>query len=105
MARWIEDWFGSTYYSMLYKHRNNNEASLFLNNLISFLKIPGGSSFLDCGCGKGRHSLYLAEKGYEVTGMDISEQNIQEAKRFEKANLSFYVHDMRNLPFYQFWIF
>src|ERR1035437_8542424 len=97
MTQWIEDWFGSEYYSLLYKHRDCGEAKLFLDNLISLLKIPSGSSILDCGCGKGRHSIYLNEKGFEVTGIDISEKSILEAKKSEKKNLAFYVHDMRNL--------
>lgn len=97
MTKWIEDWFGSEYYSLLYKHRDCDEAKLFLDNLFAFLKIPSGSSVLDCGCGKGRHSIYLNKKGFEVTGIDISERSIAEAKRSEKENLTFYVHDMRNL--------
>jgi SAM-dependent methyltransferase len=97
MTKWTEDWFGSEYYSLLYQHRDCDEAKLFLDNLIALLKIPSGSSILDCGCGKGRHSIYLNEKGFEVTGIDISENSILEAKKYEKENLAFYVHDMRNL--------
>lgn len=111
MTRWIEDWFGSDYYCMLYKHRGLDEAKLFLDNLVSLLHLPVQSKILDCGCGKGRHSIYLAEKGFEVTGIDISEKNIAAAsltkikstveagqiKKQEKKNLNFYTHDMRNL--------
>ena len=32
---------------------------------------------LDVGCGAGSHSLYLQEKGFEVTSIDISENAIQ----------------------------
>ncbi|TAL60445.1 MAG: class I SAM-dependent methyltransferase, partial [Bacteroidetes bacterium] len=97
MTQWIEDWFGSEYYSLLYKHRDFNEARLFLDNLISFLKITSESRILDCGCGKGRHSIYLSEKGFEVTGLDISEKNIIESKKTEKSNLVFFTHDLCNL--------
>src|SRR4051812_40712138 len=97
MTKWIEDWFGSSYYCLLYKHRGDDEAKLFLDNLIKFLKIQSGSVILDCGCGKGRHSFYLNEKGFEVTGLDISEANILESKKREKNNLVFFTHDMRNL--------
>jgi len=61
----------SEYYRMLYRHRGEEEARLFINNIISLLKLPPGSTILDCGCGRGRHSIYLAEKGLEVTGIDI----------------------------------
>ncbi|MFI5164014.1 MAG: class I SAM-dependent methyltransferase [Bacteroidia bacterium] len=97
MTRWIEDWFGSEYYPLLYKHRDCDEAKLFLDNLMTFLKIVPPGSILDCGCGKGRHSIYLSEKGFKITGIDLSEKNILEAKKSEKENLAFYVHDMRNL--------
>jgi SAM-dependent methyltransferase len=53
---------------------------------------------LDVACGKGRHSLQLASKGFDVTGIDLSEDSIQEALKYESENLHFYRHDMR-LPF------
>jgi len=31
---------------------------------------------LDVACGRGRNSLYLAEKGFTVTGVDISDQGL-----------------------------
>ena len=80
-TRWIEDWFGSDYYSLLYQHRDEEEAGRFLNNLIMLLKIPSGSQILDCGCGRGRHAVYLGKKGFEVTGLDISEKSILSAKK------------------------
>jgi SAM-dependent methyltransferase len=97
MTAWIEDWFGSKYYSMLYKHRDCNEAKLLIDNIIKLLNIPPNSRIMDCGCGKGRHSFYLNEKGFDVTGLDISEPNIMESKKKEKNNLAFFTHDMRNL--------
>lgn len=97
MTAWIEDWFGSEYYSLLYKHRDCREAHLLLDNLIRLLKPQAKNRILDCGCGKGRHSVYLSEKGFKVTGLDISEHNILESKKNENENLEFFVHDMRNL--------
>lgn len=97
MTNWIEEWFGSEYYSILYKHRDNEEAKLLIDNLISYLKISPESRVLDCGCGRGRHSIYLSEKGFEVTGIDLSEKNIESVKKTETKNLTFYTHDIRNL--------
>jgi SAM-dependent methyltransferase len=51
-------------------------------------------AFLDLACGKGRHSIYLNQLGYKVTGIDLSEQSIAHAKQFENNTLSFEVHDM-----------
>jgi SAM-dependent methyltransferase len=36
---------------------------------------------LDLACGKGRHSLYLAERGFEVIAMDISPVALAEGRR------------------------
>lgn len=36
---------------------------------------------LDVGCGEGFYSIYLAKKGFEVTGIDLSENAIKLAKQ------------------------
>ncbi|MCX6723403.1 MAG: class I SAM-dependent methyltransferase [Candidatus Staskawiczbacteria bacterium] len=40
---------------------------------------------LDLGCGTGRHSVYLAKKGFEVYGIDIAEEGIRQAKQWLKS--------------------
>lgn len=95
---WFIDWFDSPYYHILYKHHDEQEARRFIDLLEAALPIPRGAEILDLGCGKGRFARYLAEKGFHVTGIDISEANIAFARQFENAHLSFYKHDMRR-PF------
>ena len=97
-AQWFENWFDSPYYHILYQHRNFDEAELFIDNLIQLLHPAAHSQFLDLACGKGRHSIYLNKKGYTVTGIDLSQESINCASRFENKTLEFYVHDMRK-PF------
>ena len=97
---WYKDWFNSEYYHKLYFDRDEKEAQRFIERLIGHLQPPPGSRLLDVACGKGRHSRYLADKGFDVTGIDISPDSIHHAKQYEKDNLSFYVHDMRLL----FWV-
>jgi len=41
---------------------------------------------LDLGCGSGRHLVYLAKKGFEMYGIDISERGIKIAKQWLKEN-------------------
>jgi SAM-dependent methyltransferase len=98
MQSWFRDWFNSPYYYQLYADRDEREASEFVSRLIEHLKPPPDSRMLDVACGKGRHSLELAEMGFDVTGIDLSEYSIGEAKKHETANLQFFQHDMR-LPF------
>ena len=96
---WYKDWFNSEYYHKLYFERDESEAEAFMDRLISYLKPLPGSRMLDVACGKGRHSKFLAAKGFNVTGIDISIDSINFARQGEKENLSFFVHDMR-LPFW-----
>jgi SAM-dependent methyltransferase len=96
---WFKDWFNSPYYYLLYFKRDKKEAADFINKLIEYLNPPPGSYMLDIACGKGRHSVQLASKGFDVTGIDLSEDSIEKAKQKETGNLHFYLHDMR-LPFW-----
>jgi SAM-dependent methyltransferase len=95
---WYRNWFNSPYYHQLYFQRDEQEAAAFIDRLLSKLHPPANSMMLDVACGRGRHSIHLASKGYSVTGIDISEDSIIEAKQFETDKLEFFVHDMR-LPF------
>jgi cyclopropane fatty-acyl-phospholipid synthase-like methyltransferase len=94
---WFESWFDSPYYHILYSNRDHEEAQEFIDHLLEELHLPGGSKILDLGCGKGRHSRHLHECGYNVTGVDLSEENIKYCKQYENDTLEFYVHDMRRL--------
>jgi SAM-dependent methyltransferase len=96
---WFRLWFSSPYYDILYHKRDKEEAARLIDRLVDFFKIPGHSFILDAACGKGRHSIALAEKGFDVTGIDLCLPAITEAKKYEQDNLHFYLHDMR-LPFY-----
>lgn len=96
---WFENWFGSPFYKILYQNRDENEARKFADELICYLQPPAGCRMLDIACGEGRFAIHLAEKGYDVTGIDISAASIDNAQRSEADNLHFYVQDMR-FPFY-----
>ena len=95
---WYKDWFNSPFYHKLYFERDDREAEAFISKLIDHLHPATGSYMLDVACGRGRHSRNLAEKGFRVTGIDISFDSIAFAKKHETENLEFYQHDMR-LPF------
>ena len=98
MAAWFESWFDSPYYHKLYFQRDEQEAAAFINRLINYLQPKPGSTMLDMACGKGRHAKQLADKGFDVTGLDLSLNSIIEAGKFQNDSLHFYQHDMR-LPF------
>ena len=91
---WYSSWFDTPFYHILYKDRDNKEASNFMDTLTSFLKLSKEAEILDLACGKGRHSKYLNELGFRVTGVDLSPKSIAFAKQFENSNLVFEEHDM-----------
>ena len=97
-AKWYENWFDSPYYHILYKNRDESEAEGFIDRLLDILSPAPEARILDLACGRGRYSRHLADKGYDVTGVDLSVQSITFARQFERDNLSFFTHDMR-LPF------
>lgn len=96
---WFENWFDSRFYPILYDKRDVEEASVFVKNLVDYLKIPANSKLVDIACGEGRFADQLASYGHQVIGLDLSEQRIIKAKELEQDNLQFYVHDMR-FPFH-----
>ena len=97
---WFSDWFNSPYYHILYKDRNFREAQIFMDNLTFYLNMEPDSKVLDLACGKGRHSIYLNQLGYDVLGVDISENSIAIANKNANEKLHFQIADMRE-PFEQ----
>ncbi|NEM96440.1 SAM-dependent methyltransferase [Pontibacter burrus] len=94
---WFSTWFDSPYYHILYQHRDDLEAQQFMDKLLTYLHPKPHEKILDMPCGKGRHAVYLNQKGYDVTGLDLSEQSIAHAKQFENERLHFAEHDMREV--------
>lgn len=94
---WFSTWFDTEYYHTLYKHRNDEEAELFISNLLEHLALPKDSKLLDLACGKGRHSITMNKLGYNVLGVDLSDNSISFAKQFENESLKFAVQDMREI--------
>lgn len=70
---------------------------MFIDALVKELGIPQGAKVMDLACGKGRHSKQLNALGLDVTGLDLSEESIVEAKLMENDTLHFDVHDMREV--------
>lgn len=71
-------------------------------NIVSFIEkhLAKGSNILDIGCGDGYGSFKLQQSGYDVTGMDISSEMINTAKkRLTTKAVSFLQGDVIDLPF------
>ena len=74
-----------------------SEEKLMQYQLVKFESYLKGKKILDAGCGSGRDSAYLTEDGYDVTGIDLSEEMIKIAKT--KSYAKFKIMDFRNISF------
>lgn len=94
---WFGEWFDSPYYHILYKNRDYEEAQAFINIATEYLKVSINDKIMDLACGKGRHSIYMNKKGFDVVGLDLSAQSIEFANQFKNERLHFHIHDMREV--------
>ena len=70
--------------------------------LIEKLELNGSEKILDLACGFGRHSLELARRGFDVTGVDITPAYIDYATELvkkENLNARFICSDIREVDF------
>lgn len=99
MKAWYEESFGEDYL-IIYKHRDVQGARREVRQLIEWLEIPKGSNVFDLCCGMGRHAMALADAGFNVTGLDLSEVLLAEAKERDHEGKIEWLHgDMRNVPY------
>jgi SAM-dependent methyltransferase len=98
---WFKEWFQSPYYDLLYQHRDEDEARLFIQHLFDILpsvNINGlqlnRPKILDLACGNGRHCISLSKYG-SVTGIDINSAQVEKAINRNLPDASFLVKDMR----------
>jgi len=72
----------ASFYDALYREKDYNAECDFLEEVFKKYSAPV-KSILDVGCGTGGHSLLLAKRGYDVSGVDLSPHMLSIAK--EKA--------------------
>ncbi len=101
MAKWYEELFEN--YAETYETEDFTKGTLgevdFIEKEINFDK---STNILDIGCGTGRHSIELAKRGYQVTGIDLSESMLERAKEKaeeSKVDVTFIKADARYLQF------
>lgn len=78
---------------------NSSEESYFLANR---WKEAGFHKILDFGCGLGRHSMFFAKKGFDVSAFDLSAEGIRHLQGWakeENININTEVADMFELPY------
>ncbi len=91
---WYRTWFGTPYYKLLYGHRDEDDAEVWVRCILRRTGVGPEADVLDMACGRGRHAYWFARAGCRVSGIDISEESIAEARR-DVPGAVFTVHDMR----------
>jgi ubiquinone/menaquinone biosynthesis C-methylase UbiE len=77
---WYENFFHGVALDLWRKAVPPEHAKAEADFLIQALHCDAGSHLLDVPCGNGRLSRELASRGYRVTGVDIAEEFIEEAR-------------------------
>lgn len=79
--QWFEDprfWVG--FKDMLFRPERRAAAAAEVDALVALLGIAPPGHVLDVPCGIGRHSAELARRGFKVTGVDLNEAYLAEAR-------------------------
>ena len=79
-SNWYETFFHGIPLDLWRKAVSPQQTTAEADFMIKTLGCEAGSRLLDVPCGNGRLSLQLAQRGYRVTGIDLSEEFIQEAR-------------------------
>ncbi len=98
--RWYQSFFDRRYLDFYPSLRSAPIASDDAAFVARVLELEPGASLLDLGCGTGRHSVALAQLGLRVTGLDLSEDLLAQARATEAASgiaVRWIQRDMREL--------
>jgi len=82
-------------YGHLWSRHTDDEVQFIVNNC----NLSNASTVLDLGCGKGRHAIALAKRGFGIVGIDYSDILIEKAETVASltnlTNIEFRQEDCR----------
>lgn len=101
-APWYVQYFDEEYLRFYTPFLTPERTEQEVAHIVELLRLPAGSTVLDLCCGHGRHSIPLAQRGYRVTGLDLSPVFLKRAQA-DASRAGVQVHwvrgDMRYIPF------
>jgi len=97
--------FGSDYsdlYDVLYSDKDYATECDIIEKLLQEYGQGRAGTLLDLGCGTGNHAFPLAQRGYHVTGVDRSEEMLDQLKKklallHDQKRLSLHCADIRSI--------
>lgn len=102
MTQWYRKFFDDLYLRVYQPLGAPEKVRREVDFIVKALNLTRGAKILDLCCGQGRHSLELARRGFQVTGVDLSEALLYAAKKRaeeEKLEVTFIQCDMRDIEF------
>jgi SAM-dependent methyltransferase len=98
---WYKDFFSSLWLKVQSQSKTEEQTRAEADFIEKVLQPAPGAALLDVPCGVGRHSVALAERGYCLTGVDLTLPFLHEARN-KAADLGLTItwehRDMRTLP-------
>ena len=101
-APWWQRIFADGSYLRLWSsHLTPERTEREVAGVLDLLQPTPGAAVLDLACGQGRIAVPLAQRGYRVTGLDLSEQLLGVAREAADAagvTVDWHRADMRDIP-------
>jgi 2-polyprenyl-3-methyl-5-hydroxy-6-metoxy-1,4-benzoquinol methylase len=98
---WYESFFSKYWLDLQRQRKTIEQTCTDVDFIQKLLQVNPHAKVLDVPCGNGTHSLELASRGYQVTGVDLSLsllENAQHEAIERKLKISWEGRDMRDLP-------
>jgi SAM-dependent methyltransferase len=99
MKNWLDDdSFWIELYSTMFNEKKFEEGRGHVEGVLSLVELAG-KRVLDLACGPGRHSIPLAERDFEVTGVDRTRYLLDKAEELaaaQQVEVEWVHKDMRN---------
>ena len=99
--KWWESFFSGLWLDVQREAKTDEQTRIEADFIQNVLQLAPQSKVLDVPCGEGRHSIELAVRGYQVTGVDITLPFLDEAQRKateQQLEIAWEHRDMRDLP-------
>jgi len=98
---WWETFFDDRYLRLFGPLASPEATQQQVEGILAYLGLDPGASILDLACGYGRIAIPLARRGFRVTGLDLSETLLGQARATAAeagVEVTWHQGDMRQIP-------
>ncbi|MBV9615080.1 MAG: methyltransferase domain-containing protein [Ktedonobacteraceae bacterium] len=99
---WYQEFAGADYLRIYSPFLPLERSAREVANIVKLLNLAPNNSILDLCCGHGRHTIPLAQQGYRMTGLDLSQFFLERAQieaETKGVKVQWIQSDMRHIPF------